>query len=1047
MTDPRILAHDLFREALARLNPRQQEAVSHIEGPVLVIAGPGTGKTQILAARIGHILLETDTQPHNILCLTYTDNGRLEMRNRLFAFIGAAAYRVPIHTFHSFCNEVIQDHLSYFGKLNLEAISELEEIELFRNLVDGLGPDNPLKRYKADAYFEIPRLKSLFSRMKKEAWEPDFLHQRIAAYVAELPSRDGFFYKRKYKTFQAGDPRSEKIADETERMHKLVAAVDLYPVYQQMMRAAGRYTFDDMIIWVLKAFKDNPSLLLDYQERYLYFMVDEFQDTSGSQNLLLQQLTSYWAPPNVFVVGDDDQSIFSFQDANVENILRFADRYAEDLCRIVLTDNYRSTQAILDTARVLIENNRERISAEDPSLDKHLISANPALQMSEAKPLIFEYPNAVQESACVTEKIKALLDRGVPPEEIAVIYRNHKQADLLGEGLTKQDIPMHMRRSVNLLELPLVRNILQILAYIAAEHETPYSGDERLFEILHYDFFGVPPIEIAKVSVGVFQRNFKGQGEKYSIRRAIQEQPAQAPDLFSPGGQSELQAAGRILEDLIGKASNLTVQGLLEEVLQEAGVLKLVMRSPEKIWLLQVLNTLFEFVKSETKKNPEGGIPQLLDTVRLMNDNKLAIPLQKVVTTEQGVSMLTAHAAKGSEFSHVFLIGCSEKIWDGGTGGGTQQYKLPDNLMDKPSQGSELEEARRLFYVAMTRAKTNLEISYPAHDEQGKGQARSSFVSEILDGTSGEVVLQQADETQLGIYLGLQFSVGMAPEIALIDKTYIDQLLKRYSLSVTHLNNYLSCPIKFYYQSLVRVPGAKSESMTFGSAVHFALQRLFEKMKRNHQIFPGGEDMLEDFSWYMHRNRESFTRDQFARRMEYGKKILPAYYDYYVDRWVKDVEVEWNVRHVAVAGVPINGKLDKIEKIGQAVNVVDYKTGKFENARKKLLPPSEKDPLGGDYWRQAVFYKILLDNDRMANCRVDSAEFDFVEPVKDHYHTEKLIITPEDVAVVMAQIQQVWESIQRHEFHRGCGKEDCHWCNFVKENRFHVALHALEEEE
>ena len=186
-----------FREEFEKLNAQQQQAVTTIEGPVMVSAGPGTGKTQILALRIASILQQTDVNPNNILCLTYTDNGAIEMRNRLLKIIGSAAYNVRIHTFHSFCNEVIQDNLTYFGKLNLAPIGDLEEIALFYKLIDSIEKDNPLKRFRGEVYYEKDRLKSLYSLMKEESWSPSYLNERIDAYLAELPTKEGFYYKRK----------------------------------------------------------------------------------------------------------------------------------------------------------------------------------------------------------------------------------------------------------------------------------------------------------------------------------------------------------------------------------------------------------------------------------------------------------------------------------------------------------------------------------------------------------------------------------------------------------------------------------------------------------------------------------------------------------------------------------------------------------------------------------------------------------------------------------------------------------------------------------
>ena len=369
-----------FAEEYNRLNKEQRKAVDTIEGPVMVIAGPGTGKTQILASRIGKILLETDTSPDNILCLTYTDAGVVAMRKRLLQFIGPDAYKVNIYTFHAFCNDVIQENLSLFEKTSLDPVSDLEKIQLFKELIDSFPKNHPLKRYRGDVYFEINNLQSLFSTMKREGWTPAFINQRIDEYLVDLPTRDEFIYKKKYKDFNAGDLKKDKIEEQKERMEKLRAAVNEFDGFQQLMRKRNRYDFDDMINWVIKAFEENKNLLANYQEKFQYILVDEYQDTSGTQNRIVELLISYWDKPNVFVVGDDDQSIYRFQGANVENMLDFANSYKDNLLTVVLTNNYRSTQPILDISKTLINRNEERLVKQLPSLSKAVNFLKPAIK-------------------------------------------------------------------------------------------------------------------------------------------------------------------------------------------------------------------------------------------------------------------------------------------------------------------------------------------------------------------------------------------------------------------------------------------------------------------------------------------------------------------------------------------------------------------------------------------------------------------------------------------------------------------------------------------
>jgi len=1034
-----------FSNEYNKLNEQQRKAVDTTEGPVMVNAGPGTGKTQVLALRIGSILQKTDTDPNNILCLTYTDNGAIEMRNRLLKIIGTAAYNVRIHTFHSFCNEVIQDNLTYFGKLNLAPIGDLEEIDLFYKLIDSIEKDNPLKRFRGEVYYEKDRLKSLYSLMKKEAWDSIFLNERIDAYLEALPAKEGFFYKRKYKEFKAGDPNPGKIEPEKERMEMLRAAVNLYPRYNEMMAKLGRYNFDDMILWVLDAFNKNKNMLLDYQERFLYFLVDEFQDTSRSQNLLLQHLTSYWELPNLFVVGDADQSIFSFQDANVENIIEVERKYGAQLTKIDLLNNYRSVQNILTTAHRLIVNNTLRTVL--PENDKPLLASNQNLAGISIEPVIAEYANPAQEAIDIAIQVEALVDQGISGKKIAVIYRNHAQVAPLIAMLEEKKIPVNTRRKVDLLQLPFIQNILYILNWIGREKYIPYSGDDILFQLLHSDFFSISPLAIAKLSMTVAAKNRVSKDDTFSLRRLMAESSKPKADLFNkPNGQS-VKEVSDMLEELVKASGNSTIQQLLEMLLQKAGVLSFVMKSPEKPWLMQVLSAFFNHLKDENKRNPDLTLETWLANIGIMRKNRLPLPLYKLTASDEGVNMVTAHGAKGSEYAHVFVIGCTQNIWDEPGNAGKFSYKLPDNLVSVHRNATSLEESRRLFYVALTRAKTHLQVSYPVKDEKDKEQTKSTFMTELMEESSLSVTTKAVADGLLADYLLLQFKEKARPEIELVEDAYISQLLQKYTLSVTHLNNFLDCPLKFYYQNLIRVPAAKNESMAFGSAVHWAIERLFVKMRERNNVFPLSQELVDDFNWHMRNNKEAFTAEAFKLKTDYGEKILPAYYNYHINRWNKVIIAEKAVRNVVVQGIPINGKLDKLEFNGKLVNVVDYKTGKYANAKKKLLAPNENEPNGGDYWRQAVFYKILLDNDKTNDWQAVSTEFDFIEPVNDAYKTELIQITDADITTVTEQIKDTWQKIQRKEFKTGCGKPDCEWCNFVKSNKLAVLLHPQDEEE
>jgi len=1032
-----------FEAELLKLNSAQRSAVDTIEGPVLVVAGPGTGKTQILAARIGNILRRADTKPENVLCLTYTDAGAIAMRERLLRFIGPDAYRVSIYTFHAFCNTVIQDNLAAFGVRDLDVISELEEIEVYELLIDTFDKNHPLKRWTGDVYYERSRLKALFHLMKTEDWTATHIEQKANEYIADLPNREEYIYKRgnKKKGIQAGDPKQHKIDQEIGRMSQLVAASKEFPRFNEMMLERKRYDYDDMILWVLDEFKRNQNLLLDYQERYHYFLVDEYQDTNGAQNEILALLTDFWDLPNVFVVGDDDQSIYRFQGANVANILDFYKKYGQHLLPIVITDNYRSSQHILDISKALIDQNQERLINAIPGLSKDLKASNPAVANDTTLPSINCWYNIAHETVGIAKEIEKLHKKGVNLDEIAVIYRNHRQSDDIARYLQANGIPLKIKRKSNILDAPFIQKIITILAWLEGELRISHSREDLLFKILHFDFFEIDPLAIAGIAAELRQK--RKTTWRHAVRYATRRMK---PDLFDRDNPNfeKIKKTSDLLESWLRNVPNKTLQALLENIVTSGGILRYVTQSPESVWLMEELTTFFEFIKNESAKNPRLSLSQFLGLLQRMDKHDIALQINRTSFAEQGVNFVTTHSAKGLEFEYVFLIGCNAKEWDKPPR--NYGYPMPDNLFTHLDKADDIEESRRLFYVALTRAKRHLSISFAKHNNEMKPLEKSRFIEEIQETTGTEIQERHLPDSDLLDYNMQVLHEEAAPEIQLFNKSYLRSLLVKYSLSLTHLNAYLRCPLSFYFEKLLRVPEAKNESIAFGTAVHDALERMFKKMvdEGANSFVPAAEFVLF-FESAMQRQEDAFTDESFKRRMDYGREILPVYYNRYVDGWNRVVAIERNFRNVEVQGVPLNGKLDKIEFTGRDVNVVDYKTGRFDRARKKFAPPkpdvepetaTHEQQHGGDYWRQAVFYKILLDNNATTDWNVVSTEFDFIEPdpKTKEFHKQKVVISPEDVRLVTAQITDAWQRINNLEFNQGCGDENCRWCNFVKIN-------------
>lgn len=1017
--------NEAFLDTLKKLNPAQQTAVDHIEGPVMVIAGPGTGKTHILAARIGRILLETDTLAQNILCLTFTDAGVHAMRDRLLQFIGPEAHRVHIYTFHSFCNAVIQDNIELFGRHDLEPISELEQIELFRKLIDALDHDHPIKGQRNDPYAYERQLKDLILRMKSENWTVDFVLHKINEYLNDLPNRSEFIYQRKTKSAEKGDIKTWKIEEERRKMRRLASATRLYPAYIKLMRRMRRYDYADMILWVVQAFRKHEALLRTYQERYLYFLIDEYQDTNGSQNEIIQQLIAYWENPNVFIVGDDDQSIFEFQGARLQNLVDFYQTTPE-LELVILKQNYRSTQSILDYSKSLIEQNEFRIVNKIQGVEKTLESTSDLKSIKT--PNIVSYPNRIQEAVDIVSQIEALRIKNIALDEIAIIYAQHRQVDPILQLLDKKNIPYTTKRAVNILDLPLSQKLLQLLQYLDDEQQKPFSGEHHLFQIMHFDFFQLPLHDLATLSWYMAKHQYK-DGLKW---RSVLSQP----DLLHRIGLSQPEVFkdfSNLLNDLIRSSTNDAILRFIERVINQTGLLTSTINNENRTWHLQALNTLFEFIKKEATKNPRIKLADLLETFKRMDANRLSLPIQKSVTSEKGVNLVTAHSSKGLEFEYVFIIDAVKDFWEGRSKSGSQ-FSYPDTLT-LSGETDQIEARRRLFYVAMTRAKSYLQISFAQKKPDGKPLESCVFVHELSTAHSLEIPTLTPDPALVINAQQLQLQQADRPSIPTHEKATVDELLEGFALSISSLNRYLKCPLSFYYESVLKLPSVQSEAASFGLAMHDALRRLFDKMRlHTTKQFPGLKEFLEDFTEEMKKLRAYFAKEEYERRLQLGKQHLSQIYKNNISTWSRNVLTEYSVRNTEFEGVPLTGTIDRIDLIdGQQAHIADYKTGSSRS--QKINPPNKRAPLGGIYWRQLYFYKVLFELHQNAR-KVKTAAIVYLEPdSKGEYLKKEIQYEQEGLDLIKKLIKETYVNIRSHNFYEGCGEEDCTWCNFVQLNK------------
>lgn len=1030
----------MWQKAYDQLNKQQKLAVDTIEGPVMTIAGPGTGKTQLLAVRIGNILMQTDVFPHNILCLTYTDAGVIAMRQRLNSFIGPDAYNVNIYTFHAFCNTVIKENMQYFGHFrDLQMISDIEEIEVFRAVIDKFGDDHQLKRLKGDIYFETKRLKSLFSMMKQEKWDAAIIREAYEIHKAHIsdPGVENSDYVYKTKRFdkvtntqyEKGDINPRRVEEELKKYENVLAAAHELDAYNAEMARRERFDYQDMILWVIDKFKTIPDLLAKYQERFQYILVDEYQDTNGAQNELIFLLSDFWDQPNLFIVGDDDQSIFRFQGANMNSIIDFKDKF--EPVEIVLSDNYRSSQIILDKAKKLIEFNEDRLVRRYPYLTKDLTEKRHNSISPAPVPEIIAYKNETQEEAGIVQKIMALHQEGTPFNKMAVIYSKHKFGENLVKYFSQKKIPVNVKKRVNVLNENDVFRLIHILRYLNGEFLKPHSSEDLLFEILHYEYFELSALDIASVSL-LCRRKADEKSEAYLKWREV----IADKDLLTKAGVKDREAVIRvssILEMWISDIANVTIQTLIEKILTEGYILDVLLRGSDKAWKLQLINTFFDFVKNEAAKTKVLTIKELIRLLDIMDENNLELPVNRVISNEQGIHFMTAHGAKGLEFEHVFIMRANSDQWEKKKGA-NYNYSIPPTL-SKTMGGGETEDDRRLMYVAMTRAKNFLYISYPTHSDDEKELEPSRFISEVLSHENEVKKVEVPEEASIEYKTELmRYQQG---EARLIDDELIDKVLENFKISATSLNKYLKCKLAFYFENILRVPMGRSASMGFGNAIHYGLEHFFADINQSVPRSMGSVSVLKDyFLKGMDNYKSHFTAQEFENYSKHGVTVLTDYYGQYQSEWLlpRKYELEYNIPMTEYQGVPISGKLDRINIYDDHISVTDYKTGKYDAAKLKG-PAGGDDDLGGDYWRQIIFYRLLLDGDKRHDWVMNKGVMDFVEKDdKDKFRKAEFSIEPFETEIVGKQLTETYKNIKKHIFTPGCGDEKCPWCNFVMRN-------------
>ena len=954
---------------LAGLNERQREAVTHGDGPLLIVAGAGTGKTRVLTRRIAWLIATKRARPEEILALTFTDKAAAEMESRVDVLVPYGYVGATISTFHAFGDRLLREHGIELGLTrDLRVCTRAEVLVFLRERLFELGLRRYLPLGRPDRHLDA--LLTLFDRARDEDVDPAAyraLAERLAA--------------------ESGDDaeRADRAAAELEK-------ADAYARYVGLMRAAGRIDFADQLALALRLLRERPHVRRMLEQRFRYVLVDEFQDT----NLVQFELLGLLAGPRagVTAVGDDDQSIYRFRGARIANLPGFLTRWPAAR-EVLLVRNYRGRQNLLDAAyRLIRHNDPDRLEAQR-GYDKRLVAdlgGDGALER-------LEFATASEEADAVAARIAEGLAAGRRPGDYAVLARAHEHLEPFALALRARGVPFHESAARGLYGREEVRVALAMLRSIADPEDS-----RAAFHLLGSDAFGADPVDLARLSSWAFHRN-------RSLRRVVETLDA-ATIGFEPM-PATIDAAARfshLARALGAMAVRRPTADVLYAFVQESGLLARLAADPspeaeERVRNLAKLFTIVQRIGGLLEHDRVENFIRHLDLLIAAGDDPAAA---EVETEVDAVHLLTVHNAKGLEFPVVFMVSLVDGRFP--ARGRPDDMPLPPELSrEAPTAGDAAqEEERRLFYVGMTRAREALILTH-AHDYGGRTRRKvSPIVIEALGLARVPGGARRLDPREAIA----RHAPAAEPAPARRTLPADDQLLR---LSSRRIDDYLTCPLKYRYAHEVKVPLASDPRFMYGNAIHHAIQVWYKHRLRGHPI--AAEDVVGAFeeSW----SSEGFlSREHEERRLEQGRAMLRRFVAREAGARVGPLQVEQTFQFRRGANL-IDGRWDRIDERPEGIVIVDFKTAEVPavaDADRRAARSLEGDQLG--------LYALAYRETR--GVTPAAAELHYVE----HGTIGRAAVEPRHLDAAAERIDAAAAGIRRGEFAARPEFNTCRWCPY-----------------
>lgn len=864
-------------EILKNLNQEQKEAVTTTEGPLLIIAGAGTGKTTVVARRIAYIIEKKLAKPSEILALTFTDKAAGEMEERVDQLVPYGFIDTWISTFHAFGDRVLRDHALEIGlSPDFRVMSKPQQVLFFQQNLFKFN----LKYYRplSNPTKFISAILSFFSRLKDENINP----KEFEMFTEKLAK-------------EAEDPETK------EELEKLTELAKSYEIFEKLKDEAGFLDFGDQVTKVISLFNNHPQILKKYQDQFKYILVDEYQDTNYAQNLLVKLLSQ--KRRNICVVGDDDQSIYKFRGAAISNILEFVKDF-KDAKQVVLKENHRSTQTILDSAyRLIRHNDPDRLEVQN-KIDKKLTSA---ISKQGLIPQELFADTLSEEADLVALEIEKLLNKKkLSYKDIAILVRANSQADHFLRALNMKGIPHKFIGSSGLYQQEEVSVLISFLSAI-----TNFEDSLNLYNLMTSEIYEMPQVD----AIRLISHARRKTRSLYYVLSALETSQENDLDI-----SSETKAiTTKLLEDLkeaIEVSRKENAGRVLYNFLKKSGYLTKLDRKDQVEAQIKIQNIakFFEKIKEFENIAKADNVQQFMDyleAIRQAGDDPATVEFDPDL---DAVNIMTVHGAKGLEFPAVFLVNLVSDRFPSRSR--SEAIEIPEGIIKEslPTGDWHLQEERRLFYVGITRAKEYLYFSW-SRDAGGRRLKKiSPFVLEALDITGSK-----ADLVKLSPLEKIEKFAPPPPRISQTAFFDVDVL----RLTQGSIDDYLTCAFKYRYIHILKLPIVKHHAIVYGSALHSAVAAFNKSKKSGHLIsLPKLLEVFEN-AW----DSEGFlTIEHEEKRKAQAKLTLKQFYER--ESTSSDIPslIEQPFKF-SLEGVTLVGRFDRVDVApGSKVSIIDYKS-------------------------------------------------------------------------------------------------------------------------